>query len=88
MPYFKAFELISMTYFVMTAIPTIALIDLGIRGSVAIYFIGQMVLEANGLHTGILLASMAVWMVNLAFPALIGLLFINRLKLMRKSQLP
>ncbi|MDD2528199.1 MAG: lysylphosphatidylglycerol synthase domain-containing protein [Lentimicrobiaceae bacterium] len=87
LPYFKAFELISMTYFVMTAIPTIALIDLGIRGSVAIYFIGQMFVEANGLHTGILLASMAVWMVNLAFPSLIGLLFINRLKLMRKPKL-
>lgn len=86
LPYLKALELISMTYFVMTAIPTIALLDLGIRGSVAIYFIGQMVTEASGLHTGILLASMAVWIVNLALPALIGLLFINRLKLMRKSQ--
>lgn len=85
LPYLKALELISMTYFVMTAIPTIALIDLGIRGSVAIYFIGQLFADGAGVQTGILLASMAVWMVNLAFPALLGMLFISRLKFIRKS---
>lgn len=87
LPYLKALELIALIYFVMTAIPTIALIDLGIRGSVAIYFIGQVFPDIQGVNTGIMLASMAVWLVNLALPALFGLLFINRLKLMRKSML-
>ncbi|MFA6949626.1 MAG: lysylphosphatidylglycerol synthase domain-containing protein [Lentimicrobiaceae bacterium] len=83
-PWFQAFILISMTYFVMAAIPTIALVDLGIRGSVSIYFIGQYFGDKIGVSVSILAASTAIWIINLAIPALIGMFFINRLKIIRK----
>ncbi len=82
-PWFHAFILISMTYFAMTAIPTIALVDLGIRGSVSMYFLGLYFTGQPGSTVSILAASTSVWIINLAIPSIIGLLFINRIKLIR-----
>lgn len=83
-PWYHAFILISMTYFTMTAIPTIALVDLGIRGSVSIYFLGLYFTGQPGSAVSILAASTAVWIINLAIPSLVGVLFINRMKLIRE----
>jgi hypothetical protein len=85
-PFFNAFVLISMIYFVMTAIPTVALVDLGIRGSVAIYFISMYFPGSSLVATYILSATTLIWIINLALPALLGLLFINRLTILRKSR--
>ena len=73
--------MISLTYFVMTAIPTIAITELGVRGSVAVYFIG--LLTAN--VSNIFMASSMLWLINLAVPALIGVVFIFQLRFFRKS---
>lgn len=85
-PILNAFMLISMTYFAMTAIPSIALVDLGIRGSVAIYFIGLYFDHQPGVAVSIMAATTAIWILNLAVPALMGILFIHRLKLIRKEK--
>lgn len=84
-PLFSAFILISMTYLVVTAIPSIALIDLGIRGSVAIYFLSLYFPDNTMVATPILSVTTFLWIINLALPALLGLLFINRLTILRKS---
>lgn len=78
--YLSAMMMISITYFVMAIIPTVAIAELGVRGSVAVYFIGM--LSPNEL--GILTASFALWLVNLAFPALLGSLFIFNLKFFKQ----
>lgn len=83
-PWFHAFILISMTYFTMSAIPTIALVDLGIRGSVSIYFLSMYFNNQPGAPASILSATTAVWIVNLALPALIGMLYISRLNFIRR----
>lgn len=83
--WFNAFILISMTYFTMTAIPTIALVDLGIRGSVSIYFLGLYFSGVAGASVSILAATTAVWIVNMALPAIIGLIFIYRINIIRKE---
>lgn len=79
--YFPAMMMISITYLVMAIIPTIAIAELGVRGSVAVYFIGMI--SANEL--GILTTSFALWIVNLAFPALLGSLFIFNLKFFKQD---
>jgi hypothetical protein len=84
-PFHDAFILISMTYFVVTAIPTVALIDLGIRGSVAIFFISMYFPDKSFVAASILYATTLIWIINLALPALLGLLFINRLTIIRKN---
>lgn len=79
--YPQAMMMISMTYFVMTAIPTFAITELGVRGSVSVYFIGML-----SSHTaGIFSASAMLWLINLAIPALLGVIFIFQLRFFRKS---
>lgn len=86
MPFGEAFVLISMTYFVMTAIPTVALVDLGIRGSVAIFFLSSNFQDKAFASSAILYATTLIWVINLALPSLLGLLFINRLTIIRKGE--
>lgn len=83
-PYFQAMMLISLTYFVMAAIPTVALADLGIRGSVSIYFIGIYFGSNTAAAASILSASTLIWIINLALPALLGVFFISRISIIRK----
>ncbi|MDC0303460.1 lysylphosphatidylglycerol synthase domain-containing protein [Flavobacteriales bacterium] len=78
--YGEAMLMISMTYFVMTAIPTIALTELVTRGAIATKFLEM--LSPN--VAGIVSASSMLWLINLAIPALIGILFIFQLKFFRK----
>ena len=88
-PYLDALMLISLIYFVMAVIPTIALTELGIRGSVALYFFGvyfsnQQVMSET-MNLGILAASTLLWAINLGIPALVGSVFVFHLKFFRKK---
>jgi MFS family permease len=87
-PYGEAIVMISMIYLVMAAIPTIALTELGIRGSVALYFIGLYFESHNPAgqnDLGIFTASSVLWLINLAIPALLGAIFVFKLKFFRKD---
>jgi uncharacterized membrane protein YbhN (UPF0104 family) len=80
---------IAVTFFVMTMIPTIAITELGIRGSVALFLIGiyfgnPMEMPAE-INLGIVAASSALWLINLAIPALTGTVFVFNLKFFRRS---
>jgi len=83
-----AFMLISLVYFVMAVIPTVALTELGIRGSVALYIFGIYFENPAGLpesfRFGILAATTVLWAVNLGIPALVGSVFVFHLKFFRK----
>jgi hypothetical protein len=79
--YGSAIMMISLTYFVMTAIPTIAITELGVRGSVAVYFIGLLSTRVSNIF----MASSMLWLINLALPALVGIIFIFQLRFFRKS---
>jgi len=81
--------IISIIFLVMTALPTVTLAELGIRGSVTLYFFG-LYFAKHGLsieqsNVGIILASSAIWIINLAIPALIGTIFVVNLKFFRKN---
>jgi len=68
----QAIVSITLTYLFLTLIPTTTLVELGIRGSLAIFFIG--IFSENTL--GIVLASIFIWIVNIAIPAVLGSFFI------------
>jgi hypothetical protein len=88
-PYFNALVLIALIYFIMAIIPTVALTELGIRGSVALYIFGlyfsQSSLLSEWINVGIFAASTVLWMINIGMPALIGILFVFRLQFFRKT---
>ncbi|HNQ00275.1 MAG TPA: lysylphosphatidylglycerol synthase transmembrane domain-containing protein [Bacteroidia bacterium] len=74
--------LISMTYFAMTIVPTIAWLELGIRGTVAAYFFSAVVLDISGVVN----ASITLWIINVVVPALIGSLFVFGFKLGKRRE--
>jgi uncharacterized membrane protein YbhN (UPF0104 family) len=90
LPFFQGLTIISLVFFIMTAIPTVTLAELGIRGSVSIFFIGSY-FEKIGLLTdkitlGIVASSSTLWLINLAIPAIVGTFFVYRLKFFRRHK--
>ena len=88
LPYLKAMMLIGLVYLLVTIIPTIALSELGVRGSVSL-FVFAIYLEPLGNWSdqaalAVASASTILWLINLAFPALLGVLFVYSLRFFRK----
>ena len=78
--YVDAMILIITMLLVISIIPTIAITEIGIRGSVALFLFGLVSVNA----IGILSATFVMWVINLLLPALIGTIFIFSLKFFRK----
>jgi len=87
-PYPEALMVISLIYFVMAVIPTILITELGIRGSVSIYFFsiyfGALLADPEAVNFGVFAASTLLWFLNVGIPAVTGTLFIFRLRFFRK----
>lgn len=69
----------SLTFFSMSVIPTIALTEIGVRGSVAVFFFGYLSENVVGIMT----AAFSLWLINLVIPAIIGVFFVYQLKFFR-----
>ena len=78
--YVDAMILITTMLLVISIIPTIAITEIGIRGSVALFLFGLVSINA----IGILSATFVMWFINLLLPALVGTIFIFSLKFFRK----
>ena len=65
-----------LIFWAMAIVPTIAIAEIGIRGETALYFL--LPLSANQL--GIVSSSLMLWLINLIIPALIGCLFVYKMK--------
>lgn len=73
LPINDALVLIPVFYLLLTTIPTISWGEVGIRGSVALFVFGSICNDT----TALLASSTFLWIVNIALPALIGVLFIS-----------
>ena len=73
----QAYISISLIYLFATLVPTTTLIELGIRGSLAIFFIGMF----SDKILGIILSTTFLWFINLAIPSIIGSVFFVKNKL-------
>ncbi len=87
--YSTAMMLIGLIYLLMAVIPTIALTEIGVRGSVSL-FVFALYFKPEGIWTenlglGVASASTMLWVINLAFPALLGTLFVYSLRFFRKN---
>lgn len=72
---------VGATYGLSSLIPTIALAELGLRGTAAIICFG--IFSDNTI--GIIAATVFLWTINVALPSLVGVLFLfNRLHLRRR----
>jgi hypothetical protein len=83
-----ALLLLPLIYLALAAVPTIALTELGVRGSVAIYIIGNFLTFSGSLpgqwDTAVLSGATLIWIINLAFPAVVGAFFVFNLRFIRR----
>jgi hypothetical protein len=73
------FGMAALFFWVIAVIPSIALTELGVRGSVSIFLFQHF--STNTV--GILAATAGIWILNLIVPAIIGSILIARMRLLR-----
>lgn len=66
--WWNGFWLVSILYLILALVPTMAMVELGIRGKAGILLFQTVSSNTVGIYA----ASVGIWMVNLAIPALIG----------------
>lgn len=78
---------IPVIYLVLAAIPTVALTELGVRGSISVFLFG-LLSGSGGLDAeatlAVVSASTLIWFINIALPSLAGVLVVFRLKFFRR----
>jgi hypothetical protein len=74
-------EVMSVVFLFMAVVPSIALLEIGIRGEICLKLIGLF--SANALGTG--LTSVTVWLINLILPAIVGSLFLVSLNVFKRN---
>lgn len=75
----QALVLIPVYFITLTAIPTITLAELGVREVVAISVFSVVATNEIGMVS----TSFAIWLINLAVPALIGVVFVLQARLFK-----
>lgn len=83
----QCMTVIPVIYLTLASIPTVALTELGVRGSVSVFLFGLLAgnsgLDASA-SLAVVSASTLLWLVNIALPSLAGVLVIFRLKFFRR----
>lgn len=79
----------SLIFLALSIVPTVTITELGVRNSLAVYFFGFYFNHSAAMTVqvldGIILAGSLLWIINLVIPAILGTLFISRLKFFRKN---
>ncbi len=76
-PVTEAFTGIALTYLLSSLVPVLSILEIGIRGTAAILFLGMF----SENIPGILSAVAVLWFINLAVPAIIGTVIFYRTKI-------
>lgn len=71
----------TVVFLALAIIPSISLVELGVRGEVSLKLMG--IFSSNSL--GISLTSVTIWFINLVLPAIIGSLFMLNLRVFGKK---
>ena len=79
-------RIISVIFLLNTLRPSIALLEIGIRGSVALFVFGLYVGFNSQYDTEILAASSFIWLINIILPALVGIIFVKDLKFFKTKK--
>jgi len=72
--------LIPVCFMLASFIPSILISEIGIRGAVAVFVFGII----TNMEFQIIMASILLWMINVALPALIGIVNLKEIKIIRE----
>jgi hypothetical protein len=71
----------STVFLAMSIVPSIALVEVGLRGEISIRLMGLF--SANTLGIGF--TSITIWFINLILPAIIGSLLLLNLRVFKRK---
>ncbi|MBN8697566.1 MAG: flippase-like domain-containing protein [Bacteroidetes bacterium] len=80
--FWLAATLIALNFFIQSFIPSFALTEVFTRGATAVYLFADFTNDS----AAILAVSFLLWVINLALPALIGAIFVGRMKFFKTSE--
>lgn len=80
--YTEGFFLTAVLLFALTIVPTVAVAELGVRGLLSVYVV-ELLFAAELEPIAVVASSSALWMINLAIPAMLGGVFVFELKFLR-----
>jgi MFS family permease len=80
-PVATAFWIMSLVFLALAIVPTIALVEVGVRGEITLQL--MRLISANSL--GITLTSVTIWFINLILPALFGSILILSVKIFNRN---
>lgn len=78
-PLAEGFCLAALFFWILAVVPSIALTELGIRGSICLYLFHHF----SSNTVGMLAATAGIWLLNLIIPSIIGSILILRMRLLR-----
>jgi uncharacterized membrane protein YbhN (UPF0104 family) len=78
---FEMMMLLFIFYFIQSALPSLDLLDIGVRASVASYFFAFV----SQQEIAIMAAIACVWLINLIIPAIFGSIFVLKLNFFGRS---
>ncbi len=77
----EVWSVISVVFLTLAVVPTIALVEVGLRGKISLQLMALF--TGNGL--GVLLSSVSIWFINLIVPALAGSVLILSIKVFKRK---
>ena len=81
-PLAEGFFMAALFFWILAVIPGIALIELGVRGSLSIYLFQQISTVPPNI-VGMVAATAGIWLLNLIIPSIFGSILIIRMRLLR-----
>jgi len=83
-PEIQVFDMVMILfvfYFIQSALPSLDMLDIGVRASVATYFFAFV----TNQEIAIMAAIASIWMINLIIPAIFGSVFVLKLNFFGRS---
>ena len=84
LPFATVWSVVSVLFLVLAIVPTIALIEVGLRGEISLQLMGMFTINTLGIG----LTAVTIWFINLVLPAIAGsILFLGIKVFKRKNEL-
>lgn len=81
LPVVVVWSVVSVLFLSMAIIPTVALVEVGLRGEISLQLMSLF--TSNSLGVG--LTSVTIWLINLVLPAVVGCIFILSVKAFKSN---
>jgi uncharacterized membrane protein YbhN (UPF0104 family) len=81
LPFAIVWSVVSVLFLVLAVIPTIALVEVGLRGEISLQLMGMFTVNTLGIG----LVTVTIWFINLVLPAIVGSVLFLGIKVFKRK---